>query len=276
MRLRVDHESIYRFDPPMRGVVQSLRLTPTLCENQQVTDWAVSVEGATMGAGFRDGAGDWIETAMLLGPVEEVTVRVEGEIETFDRGGILKGNREKIRPEAYLRPTRVTKPDRALRELAEKAVKGIDAAAILDRAHALSHAVEKAIAYTPGQTAESTTAAEALALGHGVCQDHAHALIAAALCVGIPARYVTGYLFSTEEDGAQEASHAWAELAIPDLGWVGFDPSNGTCPDECYIRLGSGGDATEAAPIRGVANGAGEENLDVKVVVKQSQSQHQQ
>lgn len=278
MRLRVDHESVYRFDPPMRGVVQSLRLTPTLCENQQPIDWTVTVEGAARGAAFRDGAGDWIETVMLLGPVETVTVQVAGEIETVDCGGVLRGNRERIPPEAYLRPTRATKSDRALQELAHKAVEGLDDDAILDRAHALSRAVTEAIVYTPGETRSGTTAAEALSLGHGVCQDHTHALMAVALHVGIPARYVTGYLFATEEEGAHEASHAWAELFVPRLGWVGFDPSNETCPDERYIRLGSGGDAAEAAPIRGVSQGTGYENLDVTVVVSrgQSQSQHQQ
>jgi transglutaminase-like putative cysteine protease len=117
--------------------------------------------------------------------------------------------------------------------------------------------VADAIAYTPGETEHGTTAAEALALGHGVCQDHAHALIACALSLDIPARYVTGYLFASEETGLHEASHAWAELHVEGLGWVGFDVSNRCCPDERYIRLGSGADATEAAPIRGVAQGWG-------------------
>ena len=276
MRLRVEHASTYRFDPPMRGVVQSLRLTPSACENQQVIDWRIDIEGAARGAGFRDGAGDWVETSMHLGPVDEVTVVVAGEVETTDLGGVLRGHRERISPDAYLRPTRATKADRALSDLAQEAVAGLAPDAILDRAHALSRAVEAAIAYVPGETRAGTSAAEALELGRGVCQDHAHALIATALSLEIPARYVTGYLFSTGDDTpAQEASHAWAELFIPNLGWVGFDPSNGTCPDERYIRLGSGGDAAEAAPIRGVSQGQGEENLDVRVVVRQEQTQQQ-
>lgn len=268
MRLTVDHASTYRFDPPMRGVVQALRLSPSPCENQQVIHWNVTVEGAARGAGFRDGAGDWVETVMLLGPIDEVTIHVEGEIETRDQGGVLVGHRERIPPEAYLRPTRATSADRALQDLANTAISGV--ASVLDQAHALSHAIKDTIAYTPGETEHGTTAAEALALGRGVCQDHAHALVAAALVVEIPARYVTGYLFASEEDGAHEASHAWAELFVPDLGWVGFDASNGTCPGDHYIRLGSGADATEAAPIRGVLRGAGEEDLDVRVIVNQA------
>jgi transglutaminase-like putative cysteine protease len=276
MRRRVRHETVYHFDPPMRGVVQSHRLTPSLFEGQQVIDWAVTVEGAARGSGFRDGAGDWIETVSLLGPVDSMTVMVSGEVETFDLAGVLRGHREAIPPMSYLRPTRATRADRALAELAADTVASLDAVGTLAKAHALAAAVAEAIAYTPGETEHGTTAAEALALGHGVCQDHAHALIACALSLDIPARYVTGYLFASEEVGLHEASHAWAELHVQGLGWVGFDPSNRRCADERYIRIGSGADAVEAAPIRGVAQGAGHERLDVKVTVDQAtQSQSQ-
>lgn len=276
MRLRVRHETVSHFDPPMRGVVQSHRLTPSLFEGQQIIDWTVSVEGAARGAGFRDGAGDWIETVSLLGPVERMVVEVLGEVETFDLAGVLRGHRETIPPMAYLRPTRATRADKALIELAGDAVAALGPGGALEKAHALSAAVADAIRYTPGETEHGTTAAEALALGHGVCQDHAHALIACALSLDIPARYVIGYIFASEQMGLHEASHAWAELHVEGLGWVGFDPSNRCCPDERYIRLGSGADATEAAPIRGVAQGAGQERLDVKVTVDQAaQSQSQ-
>ena len=104
-----------------------------------------------------------------------------------------------------------------------------------------------------------------MAEGKGVCQDHAHALIAAALSVDIPARYVTGYLHA--EGDIAEASHAWAEIFVTDLGWVGFDASNGVCPNEHYVRIGSGFDAVDAAPIRGLAQGMGTEAMKVDVNV---------
>ncbi len=271
MRLNVDHSTVYHFEPPMRGAVQSLRMTPSKFKGQQVIDWGIAVEGAERGAAFRDGAGDWVETATLLGPVAQITVHVTGTVDTVDLGGVLQGHRERMPPAAYLRPSRATKADRALRELAESAVADISEDDPLARAHALTVAIRSAIDYTPGATNHSTTAAEALSLGHGVCQDHSHALIAAALSLNIPARYVTGYLFASEEEGLHEASHAWAELHISGLGWVGFDASNGVCPDDRYIRLGSGGDALEASPIRGVSQGAGVERLDVRVSVDQVQ-----
>ena len=263
MRLEIRHDTTYEFDPPMRGVAQSLRLWPSRFAGQTTIEWDVQIDGAVRGASFRDAAGDRIETAVVLGPVETVVVRVSGVVETIDLAGVLTGHRERINPAAYLRHTHFTRPDGALRDLAEEAVSGRDGD--LDRAHALCDAVGAAIAYTPGKTEHGTTAAEALSEGHGVCQDHAHALIAAALSLDIPARYVTGYLHA--EGGIAEASHAWAELHVPNLGWVGFDASNGVCPNEHYVRIGSGFDALDAAPIRGVAQGRGTEALKVDVNV---------
>jgi len=270
MRLSVQHETVYHFEPPMRAVVQSHRLTPSLFEGQQVIEWEVAVDGASRGAAFRDGAGDWVDTVSLLGPVGRMAIEVTGIVETVDLSGVLRGHRETVPPIAYLRPTWATRPDKALTELAGDAVAELSQGGALEKAHALSDAVADAIAYTPGETQHGTTAIEALALGHGVCQDHAHALIACALTLDIPARYVTGYLFASESEGAHEASHAWAELYVADLGWVGFDPSNRSCPNDHYIRLGSGADATEAAPIRGRARGVGVERLDVNVQVNQA------
>jgi transglutaminase-like putative cysteine protease len=270
MRLTVDHVTHYRFDPPKRGVIQSLRLTPSVFDGQIAIEWTIDTGTAVRGASFRDGAGDRIETAKHVGPITEAFVAVTGVVETVDLSGVLRGHREVIPPAAYLRSTRSTRPDVALTELAEGAVAGIAASRALDRAHALMNAVADAVAYTPGETEHGTTAAEALALGHGVCQDHAHVMIAAARILDMPARYVTGYLFASEDVAAHEASHAWAEIFVPDLGWVGFDASNRVCPNDRYIRIGSGADAAEAAPIRGVARGFGDETMDVRVLVNQS------
>jgi len=131
--------------------------------------------------------------------------------------------------------------------------------------------VAETIAYTPGATDQGMTAAEALELGQGVCQDHAQVLIAVARIQGIPARYVTGYLYADASGEAHEASHAWAELFVPDLGWVGFDPANACSPDDRYIRVGSGMDALDAAPIRGIILGGGDEKMDIQLSVSAQQ-----
>ncbi|MFV0383627.1 transglutaminase family protein [Paracoccus sp. (in: a-proteobacteria)] len=277
MKLRISHETVYGYDQPIRNLVQSLRLTPSIFEGQKTHEWQVDVSGGVRGPSFRDGAGDWIEGWTIRGPVQEIAIRTSGHVETRDTAGVLRGHREMINPLAYLRETDPTTPDDGLRELAAS-VKGTGDA--LDLAHKLSAAVAGAIAYRPGVTEAQTTAAEALTLGEGVCQDHTHALIAVARLRELPARYVSGYLHSTVDGTPHDAAHAWAEIHVEGLGWVGFDAANTCCPDERYVRLGSGLDAPDAAPIRGIAIGMGTEKLAVAVHVEeipssQSQSQSQ-
>lgn len=268
MIISVSHRTIYSYDAPLRIAVQSLRLTPSHFDGQKVLTWGIAVEGGTRGAGFRDGAGDWIESWSVRGPADRVEVTVTGEVETRDLTGVLRGHREAVHPLVYLRPTPATLADAALSALGAEAA---SAGSPLETGHALSRAVAGAIAYRPGVTAAHTSAAEALALGEGVCQDHAHALIAAARAIDIPARYVSGYLLADQDGNEHEAAHAWAELWIEGLGWVGFDPANECCPNELYVRIGSGFDARDAAPIRGIASGPGSESLDVTVAVSAGQ-----
>lgn len=272
MLLTVDHKTRYFYNQPVRGVVQSHRLMPSVFEGQRMRRWKVSVSDGQMGGGFRDGAGDWVQGWTVLGPVSEITVHVSGEIETTDLAGVLRGHKEIVPSECYLRFTHPTEADAGLVALADGVNPASDA---LAAAHELSARVSQAIAYTPGATDAHTTAAEALAKGEGVCQDHAHALIAVARHLGLPARYVSGYLLVGHDGAPHEAAHAWAEVHIAGLGWVGFDPANRCCPDDRYIRLGSGLDSGNAAMIRGIARSQGEESLDVSVTVAQVQTQSQ-
>lgn len=275
MKLSISHRTRYRFDQPKRSLIQSLRLWPTVFDGQAVEEWSVDIEGsaAERGAALRDGAGDWVETVSMRN-VSDVTIAVKGVVETRDLAGVVRGLREKVPPLAYLRPTPMTRLNQALRDLGTGAVAGRDDP--LDRAHALARAVTGAIPYTPGKTVSDTTAAEALEMAQGVCQDQTHALIAIARAVGVPGRYVVGYLQSGIDGGGHEASHAWAELWVEGMGWVGFDAANACCPDDRYVRVGSGMDSVGAAPIRGIAMGIGEEHLDVDVTVdRRSQSQSQ-
>jgi len=268
MLLKVEHVTVYSYDRAVRGIVQSHRLTPSVFEGQKTINWSVLVTDGAKGAVFRDGAGDWIEAWVVKGPVAQIEVRVSGLVQTNDLAGVLRGHREMVPPEAYLRATTATMLDAALAELARLAD---DAPDRLSAAHALMEKVADVVAYKPGTTHAKTTAAEALALGEGVCQDHAHILSTVARAAGIPARYVSGYLFSDAEGEAHEAAHAWAELHLPGLGWVGFDAANRCCPDDRYIRLGSGLDAQDAAPIRGSARSTGTESLTVQVAVQSVQ-----
>jgi transglutaminase-like putative cysteine protease len=138
--------------------------------------------------------------------------------------------------------------------------------------HVLMNAVRDKVDYVIGVTDAHTSAAEALSDGQGVCQDHAHIFISAARVMGVPARYVNGY-FLTDTDEPSEAHHAWAEAYIEGLGWLGFDPANGICPTDHYVRLACGLDAGSAAPIRGTRRGGTDEVLDVLVEVQQQSAQ---
>ena len=133
--------------------------------------------------------------------------------------------------------------------------------------HALCGAVRDAVDYMTGSTDSSTPAAQALKRGSGVCQDHAHILISAARALGVPARYVVGYLLA--EDVVLTETHAWAEVYVPELGWVGFDPANRVCPTERYVRLACGLDSGDAAPVRGAMSGRGAESLVASVDIGQ-------
>lgn len=276
MLIAVRHVTRYHFDAPMRFVTQSHRLTPAESASQKVREWEVTAEGAEFGAAFVDGAGDAVRAMTVQGPVDAVEIVVRGVVETSDTAGVLRGRREIVSPLAYRRPTPATTANGALAELAETALRKIAPEEALARAHALSAAASEAVEYAPGSTDASTTAAEALEAGRGVCQDHTHVLIALANVAGLSARYVAGYLLSGEDGAPEEASHAWTEIHVDGLGWVGFDAANACCPDARYIRLGSGRDASQAAPIRGVSRGGGVESMDVSVVVAERQSQSQE
>lgn len=268
MFLGIKHRTVFSFSDPIRYVVQSHRLQPAQTDSQKVLEWQVDVAGAEYGSFYIDGAGDQVRNVTCEGPIEEIAINVSGRVEVSDTKGILKGHKETIPPLAYLRDTPLTKPDPTLRSMAKEASETSDE---LSRAHVLSAAVSDAITYQSGATQVATTAAQALAQGTGVCQDYAHSLICIARLSGLPARYVSGYLNSTEEVSSDEAGHAWAEIFINELGWVGFDASNRCCPDANYLRLGSGLDAVHAAPIRGITTGASQESMNVQVAVNAGQ-----
>ena len=156
MILTVSHITTYSYESPVRGAVQSIRATPSVFDGQRVLSWQIEVPGGIRGAAFRDGAGDWVESWSLRGPASEIEVRVRGEVETADLSGVLRGHRETLSPEAYLRETGPTRADTALTELAQAAAKGAGGA--LDTAHRISAAVAEAIVYRPGATAAHTAA----------------------------------------------------------------------------------------------------------------------
>ncbi|MEO1491150.1 MAG: transglutaminase domain-containing protein [Pseudomonadota bacterium] len=272
MRLSIQHKVTYRYVPDAARVAIRLKMFPAVFAAQSMPEWALTVNGQRVEPLLTDAAGDAIALWQSHDPVEDVVVNTQGIVETVDRSGVVDGLSKMMAPPIYLRETKLTEPDDAIREISGFAT----GATTLDRLHALCGAVREAIIYRQGATEVDTTAAEALARGAGVCQDQAHVFIAAARCLGIPARYVVGYFLDPDGAGESEESHAWAEAYVSGLGWIGFDITNELCPTDRYVRLASGFDAYDAAPVRGTVFGDAEEEMTAEVIVSMASAQSQQ
>ena len=273
MLLKITHETEYTYDAPLQYALQRLRLTPLDGPTQQVVSWQTSIEGATRETVLDDHFGNRVELISSqdgVGKGHVIRVVASGEIETKDTAGVTGPHTGYVPLWLYLRATPLTEPGKGVRALVRAAKEG----ETIPRLHALMDAIRSQVTYMVGTTHSATTAEEALSHGEGVCQDHSHIFISAARMLGIPARYVSGYLLMTGEDeqatdDVQVASHAWAEAHVEDLGWIGFDVSNGHAPDERYARLAVGLDYSDAAPISGVRSGTAEESLAVSIRVEQ-------
>lgn len=263
MRLAVRHITRYAYTPPAARAALRLRLYPPRFASQTTPEWRVLVNGEPVEPLFTNGLGESEGVWSSRTPQEEIEVVAEGVADITDAAGVVRGLADLSRPAMFLRSTALTTADAAIRALAASVANGASLATL----HALSEAVRNAVDYTPAATHTATTAAAALAQGAGVCQDHAHIFIAAARTLGVPARYVAGYIAPNYE-GMHE-THAWAEAFVKDLGWVGFDPSNRQSPTDAYIRLCAGLDAADAAPVRGAVSLTGDEALNVQVEVAQ-------
>lgn len=268
MRIAIRHSTTYSYDEPAIYSAQSLRLTPPSYDAQTVVDWNLVAPGIETAASFTDGFGNVVHLITVVERHTSVTIEVTGTVETLDTAGVSSGLPERAPVGLYLRTTSLTRADDAIKAVAEKA-RGEDD---VSRLHDLMRIIRDRIDYQVGETHAATPADEALKRGAGVCQDHAHVFLAAARHLGYPSRYVSGYLWATEGE-PQEAQHAWSEALVPDLGWVGFDVSNGVSPDPHYVRVACGLDYYYAAPVRGSRRGGGEESLDVRVEVGEAAAQ---
>ena len=270
MRLSVEHTTRYEFSQPVTHGLQRLRLTPKNTQGQQVLRWDMKLEGARIEVEYDDHNHNRTALISVEPGARVLEVQCTGTVSTADNSGVIGQHSGHMPLWSFLAQTPLTRPGVKLR--------GIISALETPRSetlrllHELSLGVLDAVPYTIGETGVSTTAEEASALGKGVCQDHVHIFIGAARALGIPARYVSGYLMMNDRI-EQEAGHAWAEAHVDNLGWVGFDVSNRISPDERYVRVATGRDYSEAAPVTGLSYGAGETVLEVRLAVEQQRNE---
>jgi transglutaminase-like putative cysteine protease len=268
MRLHIAHSTIYQYDPPATGAIQLLRLTPRNHDGQFVVHWRIDVSPDARLSAREDAFGNITHVFSAGGPFRELSVAVEGEVETHGTDGVVRGTVERFPPSLFLRQTALTQADAALADLAED-IRIASGGAALAGLHLLLQTLHRQMVYDLAFTNKMMNAAESFAIKRGVCRDLTHIFIAAARCLGIPARYIAGYLQLADGAVEQQAGHAWAEAFVADLGWVGFDPANGLCPTDGYVRVAVSLDSLGAAPVRGTRYGAGGESLHVAIAVDQ-------
>ncbi|NNM76897.1 transglutaminase family protein [Sphingomonas sp. ID1715] len=269
MHIKVHHRTTYTYETPAAGVIQALRLTPTDHDGQHIAEWRVDVDVDGSYRESRDAFGNHVTMFYADRPAATVTVTVFGLAMVSDTNGAIRAA-EPLPPGIFLRTTPLTAPAAPILALADR----YRDAAPLDALHRLCGRLYREMRFDPAATDATTSGAEALAAGHGVCQDFAHIFIAAARCLGIPARYVSGHL-ARAEHLQQDAAHAWAEALVPDLGWIAFDPANGVCATDAYVRVAVGLDYLDAAPVRGARRGGGMEQMTVEVQAGAAQRQTQ-
>jgi len=266
MRLSIRHTTHYRFADPVAHGLQRLRLTPKETQGQTILEWSMDFEGAQLEIEYDDQNFNHTSLVSVLPGTREVAVHCEGLVDTQDNAGVIGWHSDHLPLWAFLGQTARTRPGAKMRSLVSQVRRSDgDTLAML---HDLSAAIRSAVRYETGVTHVHTTAEEAVVEGVGVCQDHAHVFIGAARALETPARYVSGYLMMDDRI-EQEATHAWAEAHVDGLGWVGFDISNGISPDTRYVRMATGRDYAEAAPVTGISFGAAEEDLRVALAVEQ-------
>lgn len=264
MRLKITHTTSYTFDEPVVYGLQQLRQVPKSTRDQNIIQWQTQIIGGKTEVTYEDHHRNHVELVSFQPGTDQLTIRCEGEVEMTDNHGIVGPHTGPAPLWLYLQTGPRTRSGARCREL----FAGLRDLPELERMHALSSAIGEAVKYKVGSSEMDWTAEDILEHGTGVCQDHAHVFIACARAMGIPARYVSGYLMMDDQI-EQDATHAWAEAHLDGLGWVGFDISNAICPDTRYVRVATGLDYSEAAPVTGTRIGGQGETLDVAIEVAQ-------
>jgi transglutaminase-like putative cysteine protease len=284
-RVRLVHVTEFQYDGPVSESYNEVHLRPRDDERQSCLSFRLITRPPSHPAAYRDYFGNWVHRFNVLPPHRTLRIEAESVVmvhetpATGERGGRLAdlaGQQAELATEHhdFLAPSVYVPHADAVAPLvaaAEAEAGGQAVAFVL----ATARLIHTRFRYERGATHVHSSVADVLRAGAGVCQDFTHLLLAVMRRRGLPGRYVSGYLVpaertprksgNVEEVSGGQASHAWAEVFVPGVGWLGVDPTLGRLAGEAHVRLAHGRDYADVPPVRGVYNGQAGQRLSVGV-----------
>jgi transglutaminase-like putative cysteine protease len=285
MLFDIRHVTEYAYDEPVRESVMELWMQPRSGHGHHLISFELDIDPPAQMFSYADSFGNAVKHFDVPFPHRRLTITAHSMVEAdppapqpqtlgMDEWSRLDGEQVKGDCWDFLRPHGFAASTDALRAFCE--AQRVDDLKTLDPLTAvrqLSAVLYRGIDYEGGVTAADSPIDEALLAGRGVCQDFAHIMIAICRGWGIPARYVSGYLATRQEEGDRSdplATHAWVDVFLPSLRWIGLDPTNNIPAGERHIPVAIGRDYSDVPPSRGVFKGNAESQLFVGVSVRQT------
>ena len=286
-RYHLIHATEFRYDRAVSESYNEVRLRPMHDETQSCLSFRLLTDPVSRGTSYRDSFGNWVHQFNILPEhchlkIEAESVVLAHEAPSLPVGGMklseLEDRREQLEEEFldFIVPTGYVPHVPQLEELIEAASRGSDGT-VSGFVKEASFQIHEKFKYVKGATHVNSSIQDSLAVQAGVCQDFAHLLLGVVRKRGLPARYVSGYLVperaASPDAKLQEviggsASHAWAEVYLPDSGWIGLDPTLGQPLGLQHVRVAYGRDYGDVAPVRGVYKGHAGQRLSVDVSVR--------
>jgi len=286
-RYRLLHTTDFVYDAPVSESYNEVRLRPMHDERQSCLSFRLTTNPGSRGTAYRDAHGNWVHQFNVLAEHQRLRVEAESVVLAHDPGeppadGTTLAEFDKRSHQLdeehfdFLAPTGYVPHLAQLKQIIESAEQRCDGT-VAGFVRSASDLIHERFRYVKGATHVHSSIEDSLTLGAGVCQDFAHLMLGVARMRGIPGRYVSGYLVpgsAASLDAKQEdviggqASHAWAEVLIPDAGWAGFDPTLGKPVGMRHVRVAYGRDYGDVAPVRGVYKGHAGQSLSVDVRVR--------
>jgi transglutaminase-like putative cysteine protease len=281
MLYRARHTTLYRYEAPVSQCLSEMRLTPRALPWQGVVERSIVTEPAPASVDERkDYFGNSVSLISILEHHDRFTTVATSIVQVDPRPSAPESSMawEDVRDDvAALRSAETIEAiefvfdSPFVKTGAELRAFGADSFVphrpLLAAAADLSHRIHEQFTYRPTVTTVDTPVLETLRTRRGVCQDFAHVMIGVLRSIGVPARYVSGYLRSGANYEGAEASHAWVSVFLPEVGWIDFDPTNDVMPGSGHITLAWGRDYGDVAPVKGVALGGGKQHVEVTVRV---------